>query len=151
MTATTFDTTPVPDAERVDGRRLLWATPLAAVVAAALNALIFLIGRAGGTLTDDVGLTINGQTQPLTLGPVIGSTIVPILVAGVLLALLGRFARRPIRVFTIVAAVVFVLSLATPFTLPGADLAYRATLLLMHVMAAAVAVGLLTRLGRAAC
>ncbi len=57
-------------------------------------------------------------------------------------------ARRPIRTFRIVAAVVLVLSFATPLTIPGAPLSMILTLELMHVVAAVVIVGILTTLAR---
>ncbi|MCA1718293.1 MAG: DUF6069 family protein [Actinobacteria bacterium] len=58
-------------------------------------------------------------------------------------------AGRPVRNFRVLAAIVLVLSFATPFTIPGVPLAMVATLLLMHVVAAVVVVSILTTLARA--
>lgn len=58
-------------------------------------------------------------------------------------------AQRPIRTFRIVAAVVLVLSFATPLTIPGAPLSMILTLELMHVVAAVIITGMLTTLARA--
>ncbi len=62
--------------------------------------------------------------------------------------IVALLARRPIRTFRIVAAVVLVLSFATPLTIPGAPLSMILTLELMHVVAAVVIVGMLTTLAR---
>lgn len=79
-------------------------------------------------------------------------TVVPAIVAVLLYAPLLRFARHPARTFTIIAAVVFVVTLIPDFTylptLPGATGGQIAVLALMHVIAAVVIVGMLTRLSR---
>ena len=75
-------------------------------------------------------------------------SFVPALLAAGFLALLGRFTKRPLRTFTIVAAVVFVLSLYTPFSIPGAPFAMILALELMHLVVAVIVVAVLTKLGR---
>ncbi len=127
--------------ERVAWGRLVPAGLLAALVAAAANAIVYLVAAAAGTMPQDV--VVNGQ-GPMTL-PMVATTSVFGAVAGTAVyALVGRFARRPVRVFRVVAAVALVLSFVGPFTIPGAPAAMIATLLLMHVVAAVVVVGLLT-------
>ena len=64
-------------------------------------------------------------------------------------AIVALLARRPIRTFRIVAAVVLVLSFATPLTIPGTPLSMILTLELMHVVAAVIIAGMLTMLARA--
>ncbi len=127
--------------ERVAWGRLVPAGLLAALVAAAANAAVYLVAAAAGAMPQDV--VVNGQ-GPMTL-PMVATTSVFGAVAGTAVyALVGRFARRPVRVFRVVAAVALVLSFVGPFTIPGAPAAMTATLLLMHVIAAAGIVGLLT-------
>jgi hypothetical protein len=58
------------------------------------------------------------------------------------------FARRPVRLFRIVAAVALMLSFVMPATVPDVPVAMRLSLALMHVVAWAVIVGLLTTLAR---
>ena len=77
----------------------------------------------------------------MTLGMVVGSTLVPALLAGVVFALLGRFTRRPVRSFVVLATVLLVLSFVTPLTIAGAPLSMVVALELMHVVAAVVVVG----------
>ena len=96
--------------ERVAGfGRLLAYGVVAGVVAAVLNAVVYLVASALGAIPLDVEIGNTGG--PLPLGAVITFSFVPALLAAALLALLGRFVSRPIRVFTVVAIVVFLLSL----------------------------------------
>ena len=100
-----------------------------------------------GVWGDAPDVVVTGQ-GPVTLGALVSISFVPALLGALVFAVMGRFTRRPIRTFRVVAAVVLVLSFATPFTLPGAPVAMIAALLLMHVIAAAAITGGLTTLGR---
>jgi lysylphosphatidylglycerol synthetase-like protein (DUF2156 family) len=85
---------------------------------------------------------------PLTVGMVVFTSIVGALGAAVAFAIVGRFARRPVRKFVVLAAVVLVLSFVTALSIPGAPLSMILAMELMHVVAAAVIVGVLVTLGR---
>jgi hypothetical protein len=128
--------------ERIVLGRLLWASPLAGLAAAAANVVIYLIVSAAGAIPETV--LVPGVNQPITVPPVILNSFVPAILAGVLLALLNRFTRRPIRLFRIIAVVVLLLSFLNPFTIPGAPMAMILALNFMHVVAAAIIVGVLT-------
>ena len=133
--------------ERVAGfGRLLAYGAVAGVAAAVLNAVVYLAASLLGAIPLDVEIPNTGG--PLPLGAVVIFSFVPALLAAVLLALLGRLVSRPMRVFTVVAIVVFVLSLYTPFSIPGAPLAMILALELMHLVAAVTIVVVLRRLGR---
>jgi hypothetical protein len=121
--------------------RLLWVGPLAAVTAAVASVIVRTLSV---TLFD-----IPSDFQPLTLGPVVVSSIVGALGATIVFAAVGRFARHPIRLFRIIAVVVLLLSFLNPVVaLPGASLSVLLTLWFMHVVVAAISVGLLTTLAR---
>ena len=79
-------------------------------------------------------------------------TLVPAVVATLLYAVLLRFAANPARVFTIVSAVVFVVTTIPDFTyipgVEGASHGQTAVLVLMHVVAAVVITGMLTTFAR---
>jgi hypothetical protein len=81
-------------------------------------------------------------------------TLAPAMVAVLLYAALLRFTRHPARVFTVISTFVFIVSLIPVFTyipsVPGATSAQTAILVLMHVIAAGVIVGLLTSIRRTA-
>jgi hypothetical protein len=128
--------------ERITLRRLWWASLLAGVAAAAVNLVVYFIASAAGAIPQTV--LIPGMNQPVTFVPVILNSFVPAILAGVLLALLNRFTRRPVRIFRIVAAVLLVLSFANPLTIPGAPLSMILALDFIHIVAAAVIVGVLT-------
>jgi Family of unknown function (DUF6069) len=133
--------------ERVALGRLLWVGPLAAVLAAVANTVVYFVAYGLGAMPRDVVVEGSG---PVTLGPVVFASVVGAVAAVVVLAVVALLARRrPIWVFRIVAAVALVLSFYTPFTIPGAPVAMVTTLLLMHVVAAVVVVGVLTTLARA--
>ena len=75
--------------------------------------------------------------------------IVPAIGATILLAVLGKFLSRPFRVFWIISVVAFLVSYMLPLTLPaGVVTSTKIGLGLMHISAAVVIVGVLTRQGR---
>ena len=135
------NSTPTQTEEIILGR-LWWASLLAGVGAAAINAVIYVIASAAGAIPATV--LVPGLNLPVTVVPVILNSFVPAILAAIFLALLQRFARRPIRLFRIIAAVLLVLSFANPFTIPGAPIAMILVLDLMHIVAAATIVGVLT-------
>ena len=130
-----------PHGERIAVGRLLWVGPLTAIIAAVATILVRMLAV--------VVFDIPSDFQPLTLGPVVVSSIVGALGATIVFAVVGRFARLPIRLFRIIAVVVLLLSFLNPIlALPEASLQTIFTLEFMHVVVAAVSVGLLTSLAR---
>ena len=75
-------------------------------------------------------------------------------VASLLYAGLLRFTANPVRNFSVVAAVVFVVTTVPDFTyiptVEGASTAQASVLALMHVVAAAIITAMLTKLARPA-
>jgi Family of unknown function (DUF6069) len=127
--------------------RLLWAGPLAAVAAAVANAIVYFVASALGAMPQDVLVEGSG---PITLEPVVFASVIGAVGAVVVFAIVALLARRrPIQTFNIVAALALVLSFYTPFTIPDAPVAMVVALLLMHMVAAVVIVGVLTSLIRA--
>jgi uncharacterized protein DUF6069 len=113
-------------------------TVLAALVA---NTLVYFIGSA----------MVAYDPEFLPLADVWGTvsmTLAPAIVAVLLYASLRRFTHRPARIFTIISAVVFVVSLVPDVTyiptVPGSTGAQTAILIMMHVVAAGVIVRMLT-------
>lgn len=131
---------------RVTSRGHVARVGLATVVAATLaNVLVYYVG----------GALVAYNSRFLPLVGVIGSIsfTLPAAIGAVLLyAVLLRFAHHPARTFTIVAAVVFVVTLIPDFTyiptVPGATGGQTAVLVAMHVVAAGVIVGILTTFAR---
>ncbi len=84
---------------------------------------------------------------------VIGSTVVFLLLALVAFILVGRFARRPLRFYRVLALVALVVSFLNPvmalvglFPAPGMNLPTFWTMIVMHTVTAMITVSLLTRL-----
>jgi hypothetical protein len=131
----------------VDLRRIPLATLVGAAVGTVANVALFLIGRATGAIGDNVTV----PSGPAFGAPsVIAMTIAPAVLAGILFAVLGAIGRirRPITVFRVIALVVLVLSLPSPFSIPGAGAGFIACLVLMHLAAAASIIWSLTTLAR---
>ena len=132
--------------EHVAFKRLLWATPLAAVAAAVGNAVVYFVASALGAMPQDFVVQGSG---PITLAPVVLSSLIGAAGAAVIFAVVVLLSRRPIWTFRIVAVVALVLSFVTPLTIPGAPLSLILTLELMHVVAAVIITDVLTTLARA--
>jgi hypothetical protein len=137
-----------PAQEGVDLRRLLWAGPLTIAAATAANTLVFLAGAALGAFPASVIIPAAGM--PMSLPPVISATVAGVGGGLVAFALTGWLARRPLRLYRAVGLVVLLLSLATPFSVPGAPAGFYAALLLMHLIAGTAAMWLPPRLARTA-
>ena len=135
-----------PQTTRSTDWRRVTLVGLATIVAAVLaNVVVYYLGHAiigygpQFTILADVGTTIF-------------FTVIPATVAVVLYALLRRFAHQPARTFAIIAAVILIITTIPDFTYipsaPGASTGQTAIVVLMHLVAAAVIVGLLTRFAR---
>ena len=115
---------------------------LSTVVAAVLaNVVVYYLGAA--IVGYNSGFIVLSNPSGAIL-----FTVVPAIVAVLLYAALLRFTRHPARTFSIIAAIVFVVTVIPDFTyiptVPGATVGQTAILILMHIVAAAVIVGLLT-------
>ena len=117
--------------------RLLRRGLLAAVLAAIANALVFAIASSL------IGAVVVPPGEALTLGPVVAASAGGAVGAAAVLGVIGRFSVRPVRVFRGLALVALLLSLL-PIPLEGVTGPSAGALALMHVVAAAVAVSVLT-------
>jgi len=130
--------------ERIAFNRLLWVGPLTILAAIVANVVVQQVAVAV--------LQPEPLFMPLTLIVPIVFTFVGVLGAVIVYALIGRFSQQPVRLFRRVALVALVVSfipdllmLITKFN-PGTTTANVAVLILMHIVAWAIAVGMLTRL-----
>ncbi len=126
--------------------RIWFGGILAAVVSALVNVILFFVGSAIDAFPSDVLIPgMGGTAAPMTLMPVAIMSVLPILVATLVYTVLSRVTHNPNRWFTILAAIVFVVMLVTPFTIPGAPTLMIVFLEVMHVVAAVAAVYFLNR------
>jgi hypothetical protein len=125
--------------ECVPAVRLLRVGALAAALSAGVNALVLAIASSL------FGPVVIPPDEAITTGQVMGASAAGAIGAAVVFAAVGRFTQRSIFVFWGIAAVGLLLSFI-PIALAGDTGSSAGTLALMHVLAAATNVGLLTRL-----
>jgi hypothetical protein len=132
--------------DRIPLVKILIGTVAAIVAATVVNVIVFYIGDAAGAFPDDYRFDppMGGETS-MGVGNVISTTVSYLAAAGIVFAIISRLSNRPIRIFTIVAAVALVLSFFSPFTLEDAPGDMIAVLLLMHVLSAVIGVWVITR------
>lgn len=118
--------------------RLGLATLFAALAEAVVNAIVYFIASALGAFPDRVTLVGN---SPASAGLVVLTSIIGVVAAAIVFAVIGRFSRRPARRFRIVATVALIVSLVFPASIPDAPAGMIATLILMHIVAWASSVG----------
>lgn len=128
----------------------IWWAGLAAVVAAVTANV--LVRAILSTLLD-----LPSEFPPLQPGAIAFFTAIGVGLGAVVFWLISRRSKQPIRIFRIVALVALVLSIlpnlaltASPSASPFAGASAQAfgLLIIFHVVAAVVCVGLLTRLTR---
>ena len=113
-------------------RDLLTRTAIAAVAAVAVNVLVRAIAVALFDIPDSF--------EHIELRAVVVSTLFGVIAAAVVYAVI-----RNDRTFTIVAVIALVLSLAAPLSLGFDETAAVCTLVLMHVLTAAIVIVTFTR------
>ena len=133
----------------IDPKRALIAAPVAALCAAAANVAFYFLAKASHAELYGNFAGAGSPLTPLPIAPVIVSSAVPALVAGGLLALLGKFAPgRALLIFEVIAGIVVLASLGLPFVLPETtSIVTKIVLCAMHVIAGAVTVGVLGTMG----
>jgi hypothetical protein len=116
---------------------------IGAAAGAAINAIVFFIAKALGTLPENV--LVGNSGQPIMLVPVVIASIVPAVISTLLFWALARFTKSPKKIFIGVAVVVFIATLGGPFSIPNVPSAMIVTLEVMHLVAAlAITFGLVT-------
>ncbi len=121
----------------------LWRVGLlAAVLAAVANALVFALAVQVGIFP---AFRLNPDAGPqMAIELVVGVSVLAGLAGVGSFALLRRWVERPLRTFLGLAGAALLLSFAAPLALPGTT-AQVLVLNLMHLVAAAVVVGLVAR------
>jgi hypothetical protein len=142
-----MSSTNLSQTKRIVFGRLWWVGPLAAAAAAVANVIVFMIEKNLFGLEFIMPLQPGAEAAPLTVVPVIVTSVIPAIAATILFAVLGRFTRRPILIFQIIALLFLIVSFGGPLNLP-VDAATKAGLGVMHIGAWAAIVGVLTTLGR---
>jgi len=104
---------------------------MAAGVAVVLNAILFYILHAAGVFVDTIFLQPN---QPLTIVPIIISSIAPTLIASMVFFLIEKYSNNGFKIFRIVSIVLLLLSFVNPFIgIPNVTTAFAIGLNVMHI------------------
>jgi hypothetical protein len=123
----------------------IWTAGIAgAIVAAAINVVLFLVGRALGWFSE-TALTPMGR--PVEAFGAVVFSILGVLGGTVVYTILSRFMATPRanRWFVIIAIVVLVLMIPTPLGIPGAPTSQIILMEIMHLVAGISAIFFLTR------
>ncbi len=122
---------------------LFQATLLSGIMAVFGNILVFYAAKL---VSIHPLIPLNPGSQeltPLTLGPVILSTLIPAFLAGLIFWVLHRFfPKKAMQNFLIISVGFLVISLMAPYGLQE-SLSSRLTLCLMHIVAAVFIFGTL--------
>ena len=113
-------------------KSIITAAAVAGVISAVVNSILYFIFHATGVIPDDVYIQEN---QPLTLVPVLISSFIPSLLAGVVFYLLCRYTQKGFRYFSILAIILLLLSFANPFmAIKNIPLSMGIALNVMHIV-----------------
>jgi Family of unknown function (DUF6069) len=143
MVSTSTRSTPQ---ERVAARKLVWVGPLTIVIAVLVNLVVRLLAVSF--------FGVASSFLYLQLPVVTITTVVFLMLALLAFVLVGRASRHPARIFWIVAGVALLASFLNPLLLlagwwlpaVGMNLRIFWTMIVMHIVSALIAVGLLTTL-----
>jgi hypothetical protein len=107
---------------------------IAASVSAVINTILFFVFQAAGVFTNDIMIQPN---QPLSVIPIILSSIFPTLIASCIFFLFEKYGKNGFKTFSIVSIILLVLSFANPFFgIPNVTVPYAIVLNLMHIVVA---------------
>ena len=125
------------------------AGALAAVFAAVGDVVVYSIGRASGA---SMVFPYQWEKPPavLPISVIVSVDIFAAILATIAFGLLVKFTLRGIRVFQIVSVLALLVSFGGPLTLTQTAGSTKATLMAMHVVAAAGIVAVLSLLGQPA-
>lgn len=130
-------------ASPVQFRRLLWVGPLA-VIASILGVLVVRIAAVAILQPDPLPISLMWLTPVIFTAVLVSASVL-------VFALVARFAKNPLRTYQIVALVALLLSFLPDVgyagsRMPGANWPTAIALMVMHVVAWAISVSILTRL-----
>ena len=119
---------------KINFKQAIMAGAMASGASVIINTILFFIFRSAGVLVDTIFIQPN---QPLTIVPVIISSIMPTLVASIVFFLIEKYSNNGFKIFRIVSIVLLVLSFMNPFMgIKEVTMGYALVLNVMHVVVA---------------
>lgn len=117
---------------KLNFKQSMMAGLMAAGTATVVNTILFFIFHAAGILVNTIFIQPN---QPLTVVPIIISSIVPTLIATLVFFLLERYTKNGWKIFKIIALVLMIITFVNPFMgIQGVTVGYAIVLDLMHIV-----------------
>ena len=138
--------TKAPARSAVSWTRLLGAGVIAGIVAAVANIVVWLVAKNAFDVPFLVVPAGSSDLQPITLGLIAGSSVLPAVVAAVLFGVLLRFTKGAQMIFITLSIIVLVLTLIMPLTQPtGVAVSTKVILVIMYAIVASIVVSVLVR------
>lgn len=129
-------------------RRIFVQGPLGGLAAGLGNVIVLIVGGMAGVDWHGSFAGPGSQWTTLGAGAVFAASFVPAVPATLVFAVLNRLTERAGILFSALAALLALASLAGPAFLENASLSTRLGLVVMHAVAAATVTGALTLFGR---
>ena len=105
----------------------------AGITSAIINIVLFFASKGLGAFPDTVFID---KDTPLTALPLLISSVMPSLVAGIVMWLLHRYSKNSKKIFTIIAVILTLLFFYPPFTIPNVPMIMAIMLNVMHIVVA---------------
>ncbi len=119
---------------KLNFKQTMKASAFSALTAVIINTILFFIFKALGFFTDDIFIQPN---QPLTILPILISSILPTLIGGLLFFVLEKYTAKGFMIFSIISIAFLLFSFSSPFTkIPNVTMAYGIALNVLHVVVA---------------
>ena len=119
---------------KLNFKQIITAGLLAGGVSAILNAILFYTFHSANVLVDSIQIQPN---TPLTIVPIMISSILPSLIGSVVFYFIQKFTSNGFKIFRNVSIVLVALSLVSPFTnIPDVTFGYAMVLNIMHILVA---------------
>lgn len=119
---------------KLNFKQIITVGAIAAGTSVVINAILFFIFHATGIITDSIFIQPN---QPLTIVPVIISSVLPSLIGASIFFLFEKYSNNGFKIFSTVSLILLILSFANPFFgISGVTLAYAIVLDVMHIVVA---------------
>lgn len=120
---------------KLNFKQAFMAGLMAAGAATVINVILFLIFHATGIIVDTIFIQPN---QPMTIVPIIISSIIPTLIATLVFFLFEKYTKNGFKIFRIIAIILMVLTFINPFVgIQGVTMGYAIALNVMHVVVVA--------------
>lgn len=116
---------------KLNFKQSMMAALLAAGYAMVINSALYFLFHAMGIISDNIYVQ---PGQALTIVPVIISSALPSLSAGLVFFLFEKYSNKGFRNFIILSLILMLLSFANPFMIKGVTTGYALALNLMHIV-----------------